>query len=65
MIITHGRKLNLTSTIPLALAKPAMVIGYIDLYWFHLIILEFPLLYQKPISHWLYALADWLQTPSA
>ena len=65
MIITHGGKLNLTSTIPLALAKPAMVIGYIDLHWFHLIILEFPLLHQKPISHWLYALADWLQTPSA
>ena len=65
VIITHGGKLNLTSTIPLALTEPAMVIGYIDLHWFHLIILEFPLLHQKPISHWLYALANWLQTPSA
>ena len=59
------RKLNLTLTIPLAPAEPAMVIGYIDLHWFLLIILEFPLLHQKPISHWLYALADWLQTPSS
>ena len=58
MIITHGGKLNLTSTIPLAPAKLAMVIGYIDLHWFLLIILEFPLLHQKLITHWLYALAD-------
>ena len=65
MIITHGGKLNLTSTIPLAPAELAMVISDINLHWFHLIILEFPLLHQKPISHWLYALADWLQTPSA
>ena len=65
MIISHGGKLNLTSTIPLAPAELAMVIGYINLHWFLLIILEFPLLHQKPISHRLYALANWLQTPSA
>ena len=42
MIITHGGKLNVTSTIELV-----MVIGY----WLYVIILEIPLLYQKLISH--------------
>ena len=42
MIITHGGKLNVTSTI-----KLVMVIGY----WLYVIILEIPLLYQKLISH--------------
>ena len=46
MIITHGGKLNVTSTIELA-----MVIGYVDLHWLYVIILEIPLLYQKLISH--------------
>ena len=42
MIITHGGKLNVTSTIELV-----MVIGY----WLYVIIHEIPLLYQKLISH--------------
>ena len=42
MIITHGGKLNVTSTIELV-----MVLGY----WLYVIILEIPLLYQKLISH--------------
>ena len=46
MIIAHGGKVNVTSTIELA-----MVIGYVDPHWLHVIILEIPLLYQKLISH--------------
>ena len=46
MIITHGGKLNVTSTIELA-----MVIDYVDPHWLYVIILEIPLLYQKLISH--------------
>ena len=42
MIITHGGKLNVTSTIELV-----TVIGY----WLYVIILEILLLYQKLISH--------------
>ena len=40
MIITYGGKLNVTSTIELA-----MVIGYVDPHWLYVIILEIPLLY--------------------
>jgi len=46
MIITHGGKLNVTSTIELA-----TIIGYVDPHWLYVIILEIPLLYQKLISH--------------
>ena len=42
MIITHGGKLNVTSTIEL--------VTVID-YWLYVIIFEIPLLYQKLISH--------------
>jgi len=65
MIMTHGGKFNLTSTIPSALAEPATIIGSVYLHQLHLIIFEILLLYQKPISHWLHILADRLQTPSA
>ena len=43
LIITHGRKLILTPTIPSA--EPATVIGYANLHRFHLIIFEIPPLY--------------------
>ena len=46
MIITHGGKLNVTSTIELV-----MVISYVEPHWLYVIILEIPLLYQKLISH--------------
>ena len=46
MIITHGGKLNVTSTIELE-----TVIGYVDPHWLYVIILEITLLYQKLISH--------------
>ena len=46
MRITHGGKLNVTSTIELA-----TIIGYVDPHRLYVIILKIPLLYQKLISH--------------